>query len=187
MNCPKCGHALSDRATLCPYCGADFGSVPGRSIMFCRECGARLPDGSKFCTNCGTPVDGKERPKTNSTTSQPETISEVKYDIATKKYKIGILVFWIGEVVSAIILLTVSNARDFLPKLGIAVLITLVAACFMGYQMYLAFKDLKQIEEKLIPQEKRLKFEAFAQNKLLTIAPTFIDLLALIYVALKVV
>lgn len=156
--------------------------------MFCCKCGSKLPDGSKFCVNCGAPVDsnGDEGAKANNPMSQDRTLSEVKYDLATKKYKIGILVFWIGEIVSAVVLLTVSDVRDFLPKLGIAVLITLLAACFMGYQTYLSVKDFKQVEEDLVPQEKRLKFEALTKNKLLTIAPTLLNLLALIYAAFRV-
>ena len=54
-------------------------------------------------------------------------------------YKTGILAFWIGEIVSAVVLLTVSDARDFLPKFGIAVLITLLAACFLWCDLLLLY------------------------------------------------
>ncbi len=43
--------------------------------------------------------------------------------------------------------------RDFCPRLGTAALITLLAACFMGYQTYLSVKDFKQVEEEAVSQK----------------------------------
>lgn len=61
MLCPKCGHELSDRATLCPYCGTNwnhrFAENPDSKDLFCRKCGAELPEGSSFCPQCGTSVE----------------------------------------------------------------------------------------------------------------------------------
>ena len=56
MNCPKCGHELSDRASMCPYCGADFAESPTsqhNSYRYCIHCGQELPKSAKFCPKCG--------------------------------------------------------------------------------------------------------------------------------------
>ena len=56
MNCPKCGHELSDRATMCPYCGADWNSESDKAQgthHYCIHCGQELPESAKFCPKCG--------------------------------------------------------------------------------------------------------------------------------------
>lgn len=56
MNCPKCGHELSDRATMCPYCGADFAeslTSQQNAHRYCIHCGKELPESAKFCPKCG--------------------------------------------------------------------------------------------------------------------------------------
>ena len=63
MNCPKCGHELSDRATLCPYCGADWNSEPDKvqgTHHYCIHCGQELPESAKFCPKCGAKKEEKE-------------------------------------------------------------------------------------------------------------------------------
>lgn len=47
--CIKCGLAISDTATKCPYCGAEQ-----KKRNFCPKCGKPLVDSSaKFCNACG--------------------------------------------------------------------------------------------------------------------------------------
>ena len=58
MNCPKCGHELSDRATMCPYCGEDWSDTPNdqqKPHHPCIRCGQELPESAKFCPKCGAP------------------------------------------------------------------------------------------------------------------------------------
>ena len=52
INCPNCGHQISDKAATCVSCGFALASV-GK----CKECGNFLDLGSKFCPKCGCPVE----------------------------------------------------------------------------------------------------------------------------------
>lgn len=51
-DCPTCGGALPDRATLqfCPHCGKNTRLVP------CRSCGEELDRSWRFCVACGEPA-----------------------------------------------------------------------------------------------------------------------------------
>lgn len=63
MNCPKCGHELSDRATMCPYCGADFENLSDESRAYekyCIYCGRKIPMDAAFCIHCGKKQSGEK-------------------------------------------------------------------------------------------------------------------------------
>lgn len=51
--CAKCGQALPERATFCPYCGQPAAPPPAEVKRFCPSCGADLRPGAKFCAKCG--------------------------------------------------------------------------------------------------------------------------------------
>ena len=47
IKCRECGNDMSDKAKLCPNCGAQ------NSIMFCPECGKELSVKALYCPDCG--------------------------------------------------------------------------------------------------------------------------------------
>lgn len=49
-NCKECGQAVSDKATVCPNCGA-----PIVRKVICDECGQEMPATVDACPNCGCP------------------------------------------------------------------------------------------------------------------------------------
>ena len=69
MHCTKCGKAIPEGSTHCPYCGAEAAKVEtapkeGTALkeaqpataerkIFCVKCGAELHPQAGFCTKCG--------------------------------------------------------------------------------------------------------------------------------------
>ena len=51
INCPECGHEVSDKASACPNCGRPMG-IP----LICPECGAPVSSNDQNCHNCGCPI-----------------------------------------------------------------------------------------------------------------------------------
>ena len=49
IKCVECGGTVSDKASVCPHCGAP--------ILKCKECGEVLPQGAETCSNCGSPCE----------------------------------------------------------------------------------------------------------------------------------
>lgn len=52
IGCHECGKEISDKAALCPHCGAPKARVK-RSDYSCGRCGADQPDNPWRCTACG--------------------------------------------------------------------------------------------------------------------------------------
>lgn len=61
IQCRNCGRQISDKAAVCPGCGAgqveeQFQSPATRT---CEECGEQVPEASRECPNCGCPISVK--------------------------------------------------------------------------------------------------------------------------------
>ena len=52
VGCFECGKQVSDKAALCPHCGAPKPPVK-RSDYSCGSCGADQPDNPWRCSACG--------------------------------------------------------------------------------------------------------------------------------------
>ncbi|MBD5129719.1 MAG: zinc ribbon domain-containing protein [Ruminococcaceae bacterium] len=56
ITCYECGQQMSDKAPVCPHCGAPAGGAAEERK--CGECGAVLPEGAAVCPSCGCPAEG---------------------------------------------------------------------------------------------------------------------------------
>ena len=56
ITCSECGNQVSDRASLCPNCGAPVSALSAANEIKCGECGAVIPDGADICPSCGCPA-----------------------------------------------------------------------------------------------------------------------------------
>lgn len=70
INCPKCGKEISDKAELCPGCGAKIKNdvleaettreenmiSEEKPKRLCEECGTELEENETVCPECGCPV-----------------------------------------------------------------------------------------------------------------------------------
>lgn len=54
INCPECGHEVSDRAKTCPHCGV---AIAGQ-ITTCPDCGEVIFKDAAQCSNCHCPING---------------------------------------------------------------------------------------------------------------------------------
>lgn len=52
IKCPECGNEMSDRAKVCPKCGAE------NDIVFCPECDKQLSRKATSCPHCGYVLQG---------------------------------------------------------------------------------------------------------------------------------
>lgn len=50
IKCTECGEMISDKATVCPHCGA-----PIEKMTKCEDCGAEYSADAEMCPNCGCP------------------------------------------------------------------------------------------------------------------------------------
>lgn len=62
IKCKVCGEDVSDKAKVCPHCGATLIEEPEevKTPIICEECGAEIPEGLETCPKCGCPVPQKE-------------------------------------------------------------------------------------------------------------------------------
>ena len=60
ITCPKCGKAISDKATACPHC--KLNPLQQNSII-CEECGTEYEIKLSACPNCGCPNAAIEQKK----------------------------------------------------------------------------------------------------------------------------
>ena len=60
ITCPKCGEAISEKATVCPHCKLNLSQH--NSIM-CEECGTEYEIKLSACPNCGCPKSTIEQNK----------------------------------------------------------------------------------------------------------------------------
>lgn len=54
INCDECGGQVSDKADICPHCGANSEIFLGPRLR-CTECGASVRSAHKSCSECGAP------------------------------------------------------------------------------------------------------------------------------------
>ncbi len=86
IKCTNCGEAVSDRADVCPHCGATIIADSTTELLICAECGTEIPEGSESCPKCGCPVSkNREVRKTESSSVQtaktPATLLQKKKKI----------------------------------------------------------------------------------------------------------
>jgi Flp pilus assembly protein TadD/RNA polymerase subunit RPABC4/transcription elongation factor Spt4 len=84
--CPVCGVLLSEEATLCPRCGAEF--LEGEEgdeeeeeeeplkTHLCMECGAFVEEGASSCPECGVEIIGRE-PRPEDLEAELDEMGEV--------------------------------------------------------------------------------------------------------------
>lgn len=93
MICPNCGHELSDRATLCPYCGSSWSHIKSdeqNAMRYCIHCGREIPVQSAFCIYCGqaqpTKAESSVRPpdEAENTSSSAETHTQSETDTSDR-------------------------------------------------------------------------------------------------------
>ena len=73
ITCYECGQQMSDKAPVCPHCGAPVSVGDAAEERKCGECGAVLPDGATACPFCGCPAD--------SGTVQPVQTAQTAYTV----------------------------------------------------------------------------------------------------------
>lgn len=61
IKCTECGEMISDKATVCPHCGA-----PIEKMTKCEDCGAEYSADAEMCPNCGCPNFSKEAKEQSS-------------------------------------------------------------------------------------------------------------------------
>ena len=61
IKCTECGEMISDKATVCPHCGA-----PIEKMTKCEDCGAEYSADAEMCPNCGCPNSLKEAKEQSS-------------------------------------------------------------------------------------------------------------------------
>ncbi len=87
IQCPECGHEISDKAKKCIHCGKVFvEEKPVNGNIKCSECGAILTETDEICPNCGCPVE-KEEAK-----PQQVEVASIRMATKTKKIIIGIII-----------------------------------------------------------------------------------------------
>ncbi len=57
VKCPNCDNMISDKATICPKCGAKIGFE--QKLITCPECGEQYNIELGICPNCGCPAEVK--------------------------------------------------------------------------------------------------------------------------------
>ena len=80
IKCNECGQTMSDKASVCPNCGA-----PVTKISTCSECGKELPAGAKACPTCGAPVGAPETQNVRPNTMRPTVEQEAASDKIKKR------------------------------------------------------------------------------------------------------
>lgn len=82
INCKECGKQVSDKAKICPHCGAHLIEERAieenmeRKIKLCEECGAEIPADSRMCPVCGYEPEDEEADavqRTESTEGEKKT------------------------------------------------------------------------------------------------------------------
>ncbi len=96
IKCRYCGEDVSEKAKVCPHCGAALLEEPAPKPLTCEECGTEIPEGRDSCPKCGCPVSKKEETATGSSSIQATQTLTV---IASKTLKT------IAIVIAAILLI----------------------------------------------------------------------------------
>ncbi len=112
--CKNCGNNISDKAKVCPHCGASKEEPVNETetkAAICEECGAALPEGADACPKCGCPI-----PESSESAIEPainDELSEAQPKETRKNKKLFITIGIITVVIIAIVavLLGVQNAK----------------------------------------------------------------------------
>ena len=73
INCKECGQAVSDKATVCPKCGA-----PIERMVTCDECGQEISATVDACPHCGCPNAKKSKMDAKSHSASANCSEETK-------------------------------------------------------------------------------------------------------------
>lgn len=72
LNCPECGHKVSDKAPICPGCGIEIAG----HVLICEKCGRTYFDTARACPHCHG-ANGEADSHRYATVSNPEPIPVV--------------------------------------------------------------------------------------------------------------
>lgn len=106
IKCKVCGEDVSDKAKVCPHCGATLIDEPEVNItpIICEECGAEIPEDRESCPKCGCPVPKKDSAEDKSPSSVKQNIPLSKRIDAKTKRIIAIAVAVIVLIVGGIVI-----------------------------------------------------------------------------------
>lgn len=90
IKCKTCGEDVSDKAKICPHCGATLIEEPEevKAPIICEECGAEIPEGLETCPKCGCPAPQKEAIVDGPSVPVVQNNSGVRRNISAKTKKI---------------------------------------------------------------------------------------------------
>ena len=75
LNCPECGHKVSDKAPVCPGCGIEISG----HVLICDECGKAYFDSERTCPHC----HGGRKSKPEPYVAKAETVAEAAPIVVT--------------------------------------------------------------------------------------------------------
>ena len=96
VKCESCGKEISDKAAVCPHCGAEQNQTESEpQVLICKECGAEIVGTSESCPNCGCPVEIEEQ-ENKSDSQAADNIAALadkvkKIDVKSKKFLVCIV------------------------------------------------------------------------------------------------
>lgn len=97
INCPECGHSVSDKAPVCPSCGIE---IKG-NIVLCSSCNRYYIKGETSCPHCGAPASER----TSNRDSLPGQAPVEEYVMPeTRKKKSGVGLFFTIVLIILLIL-----------------------------------------------------------------------------------
>lgn len=67
INCPNCGHMVSDLAPKCPECGTNLSFNLTKKKKFCKYCGTEMSFDAFVCPSCGKPVSNNSLRRSEDT------------------------------------------------------------------------------------------------------------------------
>jgi len=90
IKCRACGEDVSDKAKICPHCGATLIEEPEevKEPIICEECGSEIPEGLETCPKCGCPVPQKEAVVNDPSTIVTQNNSGIGKGLSAKTKKI---------------------------------------------------------------------------------------------------
>ena len=110
--CRNCGKDVSDKAKVCPHCGAQLIEEQAEQPqpLLCEECGAEIPPDAEACPNCGCPVaQQEEQPGEPPQKVELTAVKLPKLNAHTKKLVLGGIIA--AVVIILAIILIVSRQR----------------------------------------------------------------------------
>ncbi len=101
--CPSCGKQISDKAKVCPACGAVLVRLEEETVSqtVCQECGSEIPPQSDACPFCGCPISPDENESAKAVTQKVE-VTSVNLPKMKKKTKAIIIVAIILALVAIV-------------------------------------------------------------------------------------